>query len=54
MQLEMFKQFWIFLKIFILLVTIEHLLIKLLLEMFPWAWHLGDSLPCLLAKVSDD
>lgn len=49
MQSEMFKQFRIFLEIFILLVNIEHLLVKLLLEVF--IVHLHYSPPCLLAKV---
>ena len=50
----MFKRFCIFLKMFILLVNIEHLLELLLLETLPYPRHLHYFLPCLLAEAAED
>lgn len=53
MLVEMFKGFCIFLKMFILLVNIEHLLELLLLETLPYPRHLHYFLPCLLAEAAE-
>ena len=46
------SNFGFFLKIFILLANTEHLLIKLLLELFPCAWDLDSSVSCLLQVMN--
>ena len=46
------SSFGLFLKIFILLANTEHLLIKLLLELFSCAWNLDASVSCLLQVIN--